>query len=126
MKTQETIAALSALAHDTRLEAFRLLVQRGPDGLFAYVIQPDQTVQQRPIEIELQQGDTALVSRGLNEGEQVVVDGQSQLRPGSHVQPRQAPQARPQREGTVGADAQQKDAQQKADGPKADTPRRGR
>ena len=33
MKAKETIAALGALAHDTRLEAFRLLVQRGPDGL---------------------------------------------------------------------------------------------
>lgn len=90
--------------------------QRGPDGLFAYVIQPDQTVQQRPIEIELQQGDTALVSHGLNEGEQVVVDGQSQLRPGSHVQARQPQQqARPQREGAA-----------PVDGPKAATPRRGR
>ncbi|HUJ27840.1 MAG TPA: efflux RND transporter periplasmic adaptor subunit [Myxococcales bacterium] len=96
--------------------------QRGPDGLFAYVIQPDQTVQQRPIEIELQQGDTTVIARGLNEGEQVVVDGQSQLRPGSHVQARQAgQQGRPQREGAAAADGQQK-----TDAPKADTPRRGR
>jgi len=93
--------------------------QRGPEGTFAYVIQPDQTVQQRPIEIESTEGEVAVVARGLNEGEQVVVDGQSQLRPGSKVQARPAggQQAKPQREGaTPAAD----------DGPKADTPKRGR
>ncbi len=92
--------------------------QRGPEGAFAYVIQPDQTVQPRPIEVELTQGDLAIVARGLNEGEQVVVDGQSQLRPGSKVQarPAAAQQARPQREGAAPA----------ADGPKADTPKRTR
>jgi ArsR family transcriptional regulator, arsenate/arsenite/antimonite-responsive transcriptional repressor len=38
LKAKETIGALGALAHETRLEAFRLLVQRGPDGLPAGVI----------------------------------------------------------------------------------------
>jgi len=33
MDKTETIAALSALAHDTRLDVFRLLVQAGPNGL---------------------------------------------------------------------------------------------
>lgn len=32
MKSQEAIGALSALASDARLAAFRLLVKRGPDG----------------------------------------------------------------------------------------------
>jgi len=92
--------------------------QRGPEGTFAYVIQADQTVQARPIEVELTQGDLAIVARGLNEGEQVVMDGQSQLRPGSKVQarPSLSQQARPQREGAAPA----------ADGPKADTPKRSR
>ncbi len=71
--------------------------QRGPEGTFAYVISPDQTVQPRPIELELTQGDLAIVARGLQPGELVVADGQSQLRPGSHVmaqQPQSAPPAR--------------------------------
>jgi ArsR family transcriptional regulator len=38
MDAHETIAALSALAHETRLAVFRLLVQRGPDGLSAGTI----------------------------------------------------------------------------------------
>ena len=33
METEAALAALSALAHPTRLEAFRLLVRHEPDGL---------------------------------------------------------------------------------------------
>ncbi|WAT17328.1 metalloregulator ArsR/SmtB family transcription factor [Aurantiacibacter sp. MUD11] len=35
MKQDEVIAALSALAQDSRLDVFRLLVEAGPDGLAA-------------------------------------------------------------------------------------------
>ena len=38
MKTSEVSAALSALAHEKRLEIFRLLVRRGPDGYAAGAI----------------------------------------------------------------------------------------
>ena len=88
--------------------------QRGPEGTYAYVIQPDQTVQPRPIEVEITEGDLAVISRGLVEGEKVVADGQNQLRAGAKVAPRPAGagnQQRPPREG---------------EGPKADTPKRGR
>src|SRR5699024_2078443 len=33
MKKTEAIAALSALAHEARLDVFRFLVQQGPDGV---------------------------------------------------------------------------------------------
>jgi multidrug efflux system membrane fusion protein len=84
--------------------------QRGPEGTFAYVVQPDQTVQPRSIEVEQAAADIAVVTKGLSEGEQVVVDGQNQLRAGSKVIPRPAGQqpARSQREGEV---------------PRADSPR---
>jgi len=83
--------------------------QRGPDGLFAYVVQQDQTVQPHNIEIDRTEGDVTIVAKGLTEGEQVVVDGQNQLRAGAKVMARQAGQpARIQREG---------------EGPRADTPR---
>ena len=32
MKPKDVIAALAALAHESRLEVFRLLVRRGPEG----------------------------------------------------------------------------------------------
>ena len=35
MKTEEVVGALGALAHEHRLAIFRLLVERGPDGLAA-------------------------------------------------------------------------------------------
>jgi ArsR family transcriptional regulator, arsenate/arsenite/antimonite-responsive transcriptional repressor len=38
MKRSSIVAALGALAQDTRLEVFRLLVQKGPEGLPAGVI----------------------------------------------------------------------------------------
>src|SRR5689334_529733 len=91
--------------------------QRGPEGTFAYVIQQDQTVQPRNIEVEHTEGDLAVIGKGLSEGEQVVVDGQSQLRAGSKVVPRQAgaPERSP-REGELQRGAQK-------EGPKADAPR---
>lgn len=33
METKQAVAALSALAHETRLKVFRLLVRQGPEGL---------------------------------------------------------------------------------------------
>src|SRR5712664_228350 len=83
--------------------------QRGPEGTFAYVVQPDQTVQPRNIEVEQTEGDVAIIAKGLAEGEQVVADGQNQLRAGSKVIPRPSGQpARAPREGEV---------------PRADSPR---
>lgn len=38
MEAKAIIAALGALAHETRLAVFRMLVERGPDGLSAGTI----------------------------------------------------------------------------------------
>ena len=38
MEKQDALAALAALAHQTRLEVFRILVKAGPDGLAAGAI----------------------------------------------------------------------------------------
>jgi ArsR family transcriptional regulator, arsenate/arsenite/antimonite-responsive transcriptional repressor len=38
MEAKQAIGALGALAHETRLAVYRLLVQRGPDGLSAGTI----------------------------------------------------------------------------------------
>ena len=38
MDAEHVIAALSALAHETRLQVFRMLVEQGPDGLPAGAI----------------------------------------------------------------------------------------
>jgi multidrug efflux system membrane fusion protein len=60
-------------------------VQRGPKGTFAYVVGPDQKAVMRPIEVATIEGETALIAKGIEPGDSVVVDGQSQLRPGAPV-----------------------------------------
>ena len=63
-------------------------VQRGPTGTFAWVIAENSTVSARPIEVERLQADFALIAKGLEAGETVVIEGQGQLRPGAQVAPR--------------------------------------
>jgi multidrug efflux system membrane fusion protein len=62
------------------------VVQRGPQGTYAYVIKPDKTVEMRPIKVMQTEANVALIDSGLKAGEQVVVDGQYKLQPGSHVE----------------------------------------
>jgi multidrug efflux system membrane fusion protein len=62
-----------------------VVVQRGPQGTFAYVVGADSTAAVRPIQVEATQGDTTIIAAGLSPGEQVVVEGQAQLRPGARV-----------------------------------------
>jgi membrane fusion protein, multidrug efflux system len=65
-------------------------VQRGPEGLYVWVIKPDNTVEQRPITGQTVNDATAIVSKGLAVGEHVVVTGQSRLDEGTHVVIRQS------------------------------------
>jgi len=61
------------------------VIQRGPQGSFAYVIGEGDKVQVRPVEIETTEGDHVLIASGLEVGDRVVVEGQSQLKPGARV-----------------------------------------
>jgi membrane fusion protein, multidrug efflux system len=66
-------------------------VQRGPQGsAFVYVVKPDKTVEVRPINIALTQGNISAIDTGLAPGELVVTDGQDKLQGGSRVEPRVA------------------------------------
>ena len=62
-------------------------VQRGPQGIYAYVIKADNTVEMRPIKVSAANAGApvALIESGISGGEQVVVDGQLRLRPGASV-----------------------------------------
>jgi multidrug efflux system membrane fusion protein len=61
------------------------VVQQGPKGPYAYVVNPDNTVAIRPIKVAQISDGQALVDSGLNPNEQVVIDGQYKLQPGTHV-----------------------------------------
>jgi membrane fusion protein, multidrug efflux system len=60
-------------------------VLHGQDRLYAYVLNPDQTVSVRTVQIKSDNGTLAIITSGLEEGQQVVTDGQSRLLEGSHV-----------------------------------------
>jgi multidrug efflux system membrane fusion protein len=60
-------------------------VQQGPNGPYAWVINPDGTVATRPVKVAQITGGQALIDSGLSAGEQVVIDGQYKLQPGIHV-----------------------------------------
>ena len=64
MESSQAIAGLAALAHDTRLAVFRLLVQRGPDGLPAGVIAQNLGLPPSSLTFHLQQlANAGLVSQ---------------------------------------------------------------
>jgi multidrug efflux system membrane fusion protein len=61
-------------------------VQHGPNGLYTWVVKPDNTVDQRSIEtIPVNNNDTTIVTKGIAAGERVVVNGQYRLDVGSRV-----------------------------------------
>jgi membrane fusion protein, multidrug efflux system len=60
-------------------------VQQGPQGAYVYAINPDNTVAVRPVKVAQVSGGQALIDSGLSANEQVVVDGQYKLQPGTHV-----------------------------------------
>jgi multidrug efflux system membrane fusion protein len=60
-------------------------VQRGPSGVFAWVVKPDNTVEPRPIKVAMMAGDITIVTSGVQEGEKVVTEGQYKLQANSPV-----------------------------------------
>ena len=65
-------------------------MQRGPDGTYTYVVDTNNIVQMRPVQIALTQGSTVVIASGLQAGDRVVTDGQEKLSAGMRVAP-QAP-----------------------------------
>ena len=61
------------------------VVQQGAKGPYAYVVNPDSTVAIRPIKVAQISDGQALIDSGFKANEQVVVDGQYKLQPGTRV-----------------------------------------
>jgi multidrug efflux system membrane fusion protein len=60
-------------------------VQRGPKGLFAFVVKPDATVEMRPLTVSATSKGRAVIEAGLTAGERVVTAGQYRLQHGTAV-----------------------------------------
>ncbi len=75
---------------ETRSQALlvpAVAVQRGPQGTFVYVVDANKTAQLVPVTVGLITAGRAVIEKGLSGGEQVVTEGQNQLRPGGKVEP---------------------------------------
>lgn len=73
---------------ETRKDALvvpAVVVQRGPQGTFAYVVDADNKAQVRPIQVDVTEGDQTIVSGGLKAGDVVVTENQYQLKAGIKV-----------------------------------------
>ncbi len=63
----------------------QVALQRGPEGFYAWVIKPDNTAEQRPVEATPVDSGLAVVDKGVSAGERVVDNGQYRLQPGARV-----------------------------------------
>ncbi|HEX3502817.1 MAG TPA: efflux RND transporter periplasmic adaptor subunit [Xanthobacteraceae bacterium] len=61
------------------------VVQRGPNELYVYVVRPDSTVERRRVTVGPVQDGVAVIEKGLDIGDEVVLDGQFKLKPGMTV-----------------------------------------
>ncbi|HEY4074130.1 MAG TPA: efflux RND transporter periplasmic adaptor subunit [Herbaspirillum sp.] len=65
-------------------------IQRNQDGTYVYVVQPDDTTKITPVQVARIQDGTAVISKGLETGQRVVVDGQYKLKPGVQIREQKA------------------------------------
>jgi multidrug efflux system membrane fusion protein len=61
-------------------------VQHGAQGTYVYVAKPDKSVEMRPVQVAMAEGTTSVLAGGVNEGDQVVVEGADKLQPKSKVE----------------------------------------
>ena len=60
-------------------------VQRGAPGTFVYVVKPDETVAAQPVTLGPGDDQRLVVTKGLQPGQRVVVDGADRLKDGAKV-----------------------------------------
>jgi len=60
-------------------------LQRGPQGTFVYLVRPDSTVTAQPVTIANNSETIAIVTQGLEAGQQVVTSNAFRLQPGARV-----------------------------------------
>ncbi len=80
-------------------------VQRGPNGLFAYVVDKSDKVHIQDVKVDQEGEGLSLIAAGLTPGQTVVTEGQSRLTDGAGVRPSPAPGEAP---ATAAADAPSK------------------
>ena len=78
-------ASLHLFDEDSVLVVPQQAIVTGQRGTYVYVIDKADTARQRAVVVERNAGGLAIVSNGLTDGEQVVIDGQARLTPDAPV-----------------------------------------
>ena len=65
-------------------------IQTGDNGQFVFVVGKDGTANTAPVQVDFTVSGQSVVAKGLQAGDQVVIDGQSRLTPGAKVEIRNA------------------------------------
>ncbi|HEY6257260.1 MAG TPA: efflux RND transporter periplasmic adaptor subunit [Xanthobacteraceae bacterium] len=68
LETRSNVVAVPAAA-----------IQRGPQGLFAWIATAEDTAAARPLKVGATTGDLTIITSGLNEGDRVITEGQYKL-----------------------------------------------
>ena len=66
-----------------------------------YGVKSDNTVEVKPVNVALTQGNVTVIAGGINPGDTVVTDGQDKLQNGAKVEPRAGGGGTPQGQGQV-------------------------
>ena len=61
-------------------------VKAGPNGYYVFVVKADKKVEQRAVTVARTVAGESVITKGVDAGETVVVDGQSRLIDGASVQ----------------------------------------
>ena len=77
------------LANPEVLTVASAAVQTSQTGQHVYVVSPDRIAELRPVTVERTHEGLAVISKGLKEGESVVIDGQLRVIPGRAVEIKQ-------------------------------------
>jgi multidrug efflux system membrane fusion protein len=64
-------------------------IQNGPTGQYVYVVKSDETAELRTVTVARTEGDSAVISKGLEPGETVITTGQLRVTPAGKVAPQQ-------------------------------------
>jgi multidrug efflux system membrane fusion protein len=60
-------------------------LQHGPNGLYVFTVQPDNTVQEQPVQVAYQADGTVVIAKGVVGNQSVVLTGQSRLANGTRI-----------------------------------------
>lgn len=68
-------------------------IQRGAQGTFVFIVNPDKTVAMRSVTMGATDGEHTVIAKGLKPGDTIVVDGADRLSDGSLIEIPAAPKA---------------------------------